>query len=249
LDITGEITVLESAYRRDADARAAGVVLLPGVGFDVVPTDCLAALLAAALPTATHLELGFAAGGGLSPGTFATSLRGMAAGNLRRVDGKLVGIPMGGPSREVPLPSGTRTLTAIPWGDLASAYRSTGIPNITVYTRVARSGAPARLAAGALRLPGVASLTRRLASPAGPDAARRARTRCEVWGEVRDAAGGSRTATLTGPNGYSLTADSALRAVLRVLAGGVPPGAHTPATALTPDFVRELDGVAVSPVS
>ncbi len=249
LDVTGEITVLERAYQRDSDARAAGVVLLPAVGFDVVPTDCLAAMLAAALPTATSLQLAFIAGGGLSPGTFATGLRGMAAGNLHRVDGKLRGIAMGGPVRSVPMPSGPRTVTAIPWGDLASAYRSTGIPNITTYTRIARSGAPARLAAGALRLGPVHALVRKVASPSGPDEARRARTRSEVWGEVRDESGASRSGTLTGPNGYSLTADSALRALAHVLAGEVSPGAHTPATALGADFVRELDGVEVSPIT
>jgi saccharopine dehydrogenase (NAD+, L-lysine-forming) len=249
LDVTGEITVLERAYRLDSDARRAGVVLLPAVGFDVVPTDCLAALLAAALPTAISLELAFVAGGGLSPGTFATSLRGLAAGNLRRVDGQLVGVPMGGPRRTVPLPSGPTQVTAIPWGDLASAWRSTGIPDITTYTRVSGAGAPARLASRAMRIGPVQALVRRLANPRGPDAARRAGSRSEVWGEVRAPDGETRSATLTAPNAYTLTADSALRAVLRVLDGSVPAGAHTPSAALGADFVRSLDGVSVSAVS
>ena len=249
LDITGEIAVLEAVYRQDAQARSAGVVLLPAVGFDVVPTDCLAAMLAAALPTATSLELAFVAGGGLSPGTFATSLRGLAGGNRRRIDGELRTVPMGGPTRTVPLPSGPRTVTAIPWGDLSSAYRSTGIPTITTYTRVAGSGAAARIVAQAVRFGPVRALVGKLSSPPGPDAARRAATRSEIWGEVRDAAGEHRAATLTTPNGYALTADSALRAVAHVLAGSVTPGAHTPSSALGADFLHELDNITLSPIT
>lgn len=66
LDITGEIDVFESIGLRDIDARKAGIVLLPGAGFDVVPTDCLAAILKNALPSATHLDLAFVVGEGLA---------------------------------------------------------------------------------------------------------------------------------------------------------------------------------------
>src|SRR5690606_5088937 len=67
LDITGEIAVFEAVMARDPEIRRAGVAAIPGVGFDVVPTDGLAALLGQALPGATHLELAFAGlGGGVS---------------------------------------------------------------------------------------------------------------------------------------------------------------------------------------
>jgi short subunit dehydrogenase-like uncharacterized protein len=52
LDITGEIDVFEALAARDAEATARGVMLLPGVGFDVVPSDCLAAHLKHRLPDA-----------------------------------------------------------------------------------------------------------------------------------------------------------------------------------------------------
>ena len=42
VDVTGEAAVLEAAAARDAEARRNGIVLLPGAGFDVVPSDCLA---------------------------------------------------------------------------------------------------------------------------------------------------------------------------------------------------------------
>ena len=59
LDITGEIEVFEWARALDEEARRAGVLLCPGAGFDVVPSDCLAAQIKRALPDATHLALGF----------------------------------------------------------------------------------------------------------------------------------------------------------------------------------------------
>ncbi|MCH2899060.1 hypothetical protein K3W01_15090, partial [Listeria monocytogenes] len=59
VDITGEIAVFEQAPAGDAEAREAGIVVCPGVGFDVIPTDCLAACLKEALPDAQRLALGF----------------------------------------------------------------------------------------------------------------------------------------------------------------------------------------------
>jgi saccharopine dehydrogenase (NAD+, L-lysine-forming) len=252
LDITGEVRVFEAVYARDDEARAAGIVLLPGAGFDVVPTDCLAAALHAALPTATSLELAFLAPGGASRGTTRSALRGLAEGNLRRVDGRLVPTPLGVPRRTVPFPSGEREVGAIRWGDLSSAYRSTGIGTITVYTRLPRPrGLAGRSTEAVLRTLARYGPTRALANRivtrgvAGPDEARRARSGSEIWGEVSDGTR-RRSATLTAPNGYSLTADALVRAVRPVAAGAVEPGAHTPSTALGAGFVRELDGVTVS---
>jgi short subunit dehydrogenase-like uncharacterized protein len=88
LDITGEIEVFVAAHRRHADAEAVGIVICPGVGFDVIPTDCMAAVLKEALPNATHLVLAFEARGPMSPGTartMALSLRlGQHGGRVRR---------------------------------------------------------------------------------------------------------------------------------------------------------------------
>lgn len=249
LDITGEVDVFEAVLALDGEARHAGIALLPGSGMDVVPTDCLAAQLAAALPDATRLELAFIAGGGLSPGTAKTSLEGFGKGGRARIDGKLVTVPIGWRRRVVPFPSGSREVTSLPWGDVSTAYRSTGIPNIVTYTRLPggrRSGLANALRPVA-RIPAVrrrmqAAAVRRIT---GPSAATRARTRTEFWGRVENPAGAAVELTATGPNGYDLTADAVLRIVDRVLAGAVPPGAHTPAQAHGPHFVAELDGLTV----
>lgn len=261
LDVTGEIAVFERIYARHEAAVRAGVVLLPGAGFDVVPTDCLAALLYDALPRASTLDLAFLAGGGLSPGTFKVSLRILAQGTVRRVDGKLRPTPLGVPRRIVPFPSGPREVGAFRNGDLASAYRSTGIPNITVYALVPHARGYLRRAAVAatrmvLRLPPTRRVVDRVAAwgVSGPSPQRRARSRCEIWAEVRDRAGASRSVALVGPNGYELTADAVLRSMRYLLAGTGPagvilPGAHTPSSAFGPGFVRELDGVEVGEVT
>lgn len=257
VDVAGEVTAFEQIYARHTAARAAGVVLLPGAGFDVVPTDCLAATLFDALPRATRLELAFLAGGGVSPGTFKVTLRILAQGNLRRVAGRLTAAPYGLPRRVVPFPSGPRELGAFRTADLASAYRSTGIPDITVYVlparRRSRVGAVGLAAAQtALRLNGARWLVERAVGwrMVGPSPHRRAHSRCEIWGEVRDRTGSARSLTLVGPNPYEMTADTLLRSVRHLLAGTGPagpvaPGAHTPSSAFGTRFVRELDGVEV----
>src|SRR6516225_3617265 len=80
LDITGEVDVFLAAQRRHADAQAARIVICPGVGFDVIPTDCMAAVLKEALPDATHLVLAFDARGPMSPGTARTMVRSLHLG-------------------------------------------------------------------------------------------------------------------------------------------------------------------------
>jgi short subunit dehydrogenase-like uncharacterized protein len=79
LDINGDISVFEFIRKYDAQAKAANVMLLPGSGFDVVPTDCVAYSLHQQMPDATHLEIAFlpSGGGGLSHGT-ATTMAGKA---------------------------------------------------------------------------------------------------------------------------------------------------------------------------
>lgn len=245
LDITGEIDVFEALARRDAEAKAAGVVLLPGAGFDVVPTDCLAAMLHEALPTATHLDLAFVVQGGASAGTARTAVEGSGGGGRARVAGEIRDVKLGHRRRTAHFRDRPREVGSIPWGDVSTAYRSTGIPNVTTFTTV--PGALGRLqplAAPLLRAAPVRRLADALAKRiGGPDDATRARTRCEVFGEAWDDAGNRVRAALTGPNAYDLTADSVVKAVQRL--DGTPAGTHTPSSAFGADYVRALDGVVV----
>src|SRR5437764_922050 len=141
LDITGEIDVFEELHGLGDRARAAGCVLLPGAGFDVVPTDCLAALLAAALPGAGRLDLAFMAGGGASPGTAKVVVQDMLFRGRARIDGVITEVPFGWQTIRARFPSGPRTVTSVPWGDVSTTYYSTGIGTITTYT-VVPAGVP-----------------------------------------------------------------------------------------------------------
>lgn len=250
LDITGEVDVFEAIYARDDEAGQAGVVLLPGAGFDVVPSDCLAAMLAAQLPGATELELAFTLGGGISAGTLKTAIEGAGAGGRARIDGRLEAVALAHRQRIAEFPSGPRRVSAIPWGDLSSAHRSTGIGTITTYTVVPGGDLVGRgqaLLAPLLKLPAVQragnSLVDKLVR--GPSADKQSQSRAELWGRVAHPDGRSVSGTLTTPAAYAFTADSVLRVVARLAAGDVAPGAHTPSSALGADFVRELDGVRV----
>ncbi|WP_377268838.1 saccharopine dehydrogenase family protein [Peterkaempfera sp. SMS 1(5)a] len=248
LDITGEIDVFEWIHARGAEAREAGVVLLPGAGFDVVPTDCLAALVAAEVPDADHLDLAFTVGGTLSPGTAKTALEGIALGGRARVGGRIVAVPAGWRTLRADFPSGPRTVGSLPWGDIATAYHSTGIPGITTYTVLPPGSRLQTLAAPLLRRPAVRRAAGRLVDRLvpGPGEERRARSRAEAWARATSPSGGSATATLSCPDPYDLTADSALHAVARVLAGDAEPGAHTPSSAFGARYVADLAGVTLT---
>jgi short subunit dehydrogenase-like uncharacterized protein len=223
-------------------------MLVPAVGFDVVPSDCLAKSLADKLPGATHLSLAFFDNTGVSPGTAKTFLQTLPRGGRVRLDGQLVHVPPAWKMREIPFRSGTRWAMTIPWGDLATAYYSTGIKNIETYlasssrriNRMRRWGWAAPL----LNV----GLVRKLAfryidcNIHGPSDAQLATGRASFWGQVSD--GGARrvTGTLETPSGYQLTRLTALACAERVLAGQVSPGFATPSQAFGKDLIRSIPG-------
>lgn len=244
LDITGEIAVFEAVMRRDADAKRRGVTLLPGVGFDVVPTDCLAAMLHEQLPDANELWLAFSSRGRVSRGTLRTMIEGAGWGGAIRRDGEIVRVPQLWDVREIPFPSGPRMATTIPWGDVSTAFYTTGIPNIRVYSAQSRGALKQmrrmRPFLPLLRFSPLRRLALRLADrPGGPSAEERATGRVELWGRVANAHGEERTKTMTVPEGYAFTILSALEAVRAVLAQPRA-GAFTPARLLGSRFVERI---------
>ena len=249
-DITGEAEVYEGLWALDDEAKRAGIMLLPGTGFDVVPSDCLAAHLKSRCPDATHLELAFRGlGGGVSHGTAKTMAKNIHRGGLIRRDGELVSVPAAWKTRMVDFGDGRPVhCMVIPWGDVVTAYRSTEIPNIMVYMMF--PAGPARmlqLARPLLPLLGtrpVQSLMKKRieAGPAGPDDETRAAARNELWGEVRNAAGHAVVARLSTPEGYTLTARMSLLIANKICNGEHEPGFQTPSTAYGKDVILELAG-------
>ncbi len=252
LDITGEIPVFANAHRQSDEASRRDVLLIPGVGFDVVPTDCLASRLVQMLPAATHLSLAFEAGGGPSPGTAKTAAEGMSRGGCIRRDGKLKQVPVAWKSRKVPFASGERTAVTIPWGDVYTAFVSTGVPNIEVYMAMS----PGRIAqlrrmrlfSPLLGLGIVRSFMKRRIEQnvSGPSAEKRASTQAQLWGEVISADGRRVSATMATPNGYDLTVTASLAIMKYVLENDVEGGYYTPSLLMGAEFAESLPGVSMS---
>jgi short subunit dehydrogenase-like uncharacterized protein len=251
LDITGEIDVFARCHRAHKQAQHAGIVVMPGTGFDVVPTDCLAAMLKQRLPDATHLVLAFEASGGPSPGTAKTSVEGLANGGRARIDGELREVPLAWKSREFVRQDGSRrSAMTIPWGDLYTAYVSTSIANIETYMAVpAKTISRLRWLRHLRWLLRVPALQRYLQNKAGqtpgPDLKRRENSACEVWGEAHNAAGKQVAASLKTPNGYDLTVSASLGIVEHLLTTTPAGGYYTPSMLMGADYVLGLPGVAL----
>ncbi|HYO76537.1 MAG TPA: saccharopine dehydrogenase NADP-binding domain-containing protein [Thermoanaerobaculia bacterium] len=248
LDITGEIAVFEAVFARDADAKARNVTLLPGVGFDVVPTDCLAAMLHAELPDANELWLAFFSRSGVSRGTMKTMIEGAGRGGAIRRDGKIVVVPQMYDVREIAFASGPRTAMTIPWGDVSTAFRTTGIPNIRVYSAQSRRALAQmrrmQMFLPLLRFAPLRKLAlRRADKVAGPSAETRETARVELWGHVANPRGEERTRTMSVSEGYKFTVLSSLEAVAGVLANPRA-GAFTPAGFFGAEFVTRIPGTA-----
>ena len=235
---------------QDQAAVARGLMLLPGVGFGVFPTDSLAVYLHGLLPDAAQLTLAFQTQGGVSQGTAQTVLYGLAHGGVARRGGQLQPVPAAWKRRAFDFGAGKVTALFNPWrADLLSAYVSTGIPDIDTFSVVPQPVATLmRLDAvwpGLVRSRWLQTLLgRQVASQArGPDAAQLAAGSTTVYGEVVNARGERRAARLHGPEAYAFSAQSAVLALKLVLAGGLRPGYRTPAQVFGPDALLALPGV------
>jgi len=252
LDITGEIDVFAHCHAQDARAKERNIVVLPGSGFDVVPTDCLAAQLKRELPEAQSLVLAFEAGGGPSPGTAKTSVEGLGGGGRARIDGKMTRVPLAWKTRTFERDGEQRFAMTIPWGDVYTAFVSTGIPNVEVYMGVppatAKNLRRLRLLGPLLGLSPVQALLKAQVAKRvrGPSEATRGKTGCVVWGEARDAEGREVKRRLRTPNGYEVTVTAALGIVERLLGGERPPGGYyTPSKLMGANYVLGLPGVTL----
>jgi short subunit dehydrogenase-like uncharacterized protein len=249
LDMTGEIPVFENTYAHDETAKQKGVALISGVGFDVIPTDCLAKYVADKVADADTLEIAMHAITNASPGTTKTQLEIVAGGGLARRNGILVPYPLGSGARRIRLTHGEQPVLAAPLADLSTAYRATGVPNITAYIV---PPAPQLFGLAAPLFPLLRSLVasawvRRLLGTLiektvkGPSAEHRKNARSNIWARAANARGDTAQAWLETIEAYQFTAVAGIGSVERVLEGNIR-GALTPAQAFGADFVLEIEG-------
>lgn len=248
LDITGEIPVYQALYDLDSAAKKASVMLLPGVGFDIVPTDCMAAELKYRMKDAATLRLGFLALGSLSGGTARSALLQMGSGLKVRREGQIRTLPHLSLKREVRMAGKNYTMYAIPWGDVFTSYISTGIPDVEVYSHLPAGQARAMgfmlPLLGFFEKSGLLKAASGLAGSLieGPGETVRESSVSHVWGRVENKKGKSLELEMLTLEGYKFTIESSLLAVKKTLSGKTKKGFTTPSLAFGRKFVLEVPG-------
>jgi len=250
LDIGGGTPELEAVAALDADAKSAGIMMMPGAGFDVVPSDCLLLYLKEKLPSATHLQLSICSvGGGVSRGTARSGVENIDRQGTIRRDGKMIQVPAAWKIREVDFGRGPVKVTSVGWGDVATAFHSTGVPNIEAFMyfpTAARKMMRASASLGWLLYNRPAkNLIKALIGllPSGPSAEQNAKGFSLLIGEAYDENGAHIRAKLRTPEAYFFTAQTSVTIVERVLAGDFKVGFQTASMAYGADFVLDFDGV------
>ena len=247
LDITGEIQVFEEMAARDEKAKEAGIMVMPGVGFDVVPTDCLGRHLKDRLPEAQELTLAFYGLGRISHGTQSTMTMNVGNGGAIRKDGMIENVPSAFETREIDFGEVTKTAVTIPWGDVSTSFYTTGIPNIKVFTvlpdKQLKMLKMSRYIGWLLATGPVQSILQSQIPEGGPSEEEREKGKTYLWGRAEDSNGNSVESRLQGPEGYKFTMLTALRIAERIAEGEFKPGFQTPAGCYGADLVMEIEGV------
>lgn len=250
VDISGEIEEFEELAALDEEAKRAGVMLLPGGGFDVVPSDCLSAYVAAKLPGATHLDLYIKnIGGGVSRGTAKSAAENMRRQGRIRREGKIISVPNVWEEKTIDFGRGKTRVVSVGWGDVSTAYYSTGIPNVTTYMSLPPAMVnfmkASRYLGGILYRRKTRDFLKWLIGktlPAGPARARNQSGFGLIIAEARNEKQTVR-AKLKTPEAYYLTALTSVEIMRRILAGDFKPGFQTPSQAYGADFILGFEGV------
>ena len=246
LDITGEIAVFEQMAKRDEAAKKAGIMIMPGVGFDVVPSDCLALHLKNKLPSATNLTLAFYGLGGISHGTRATMTLNAGNGGAIRRNGEIVKVPAAYKTREIDFGEFTKSAVTIPWGDVSTAFYSTAIPNIEVYTALPDAQIKllklSRYVGWLLKTNLVQTYLQKSIPEGGPNETERASGKTHLWGEATDEQGNRVETRLVCLEGYTTTVLTALEIAGKVAEGNYRAGFQTPAKCYGADLILEIGG-------
>lgn len=221
LDTTAEFATYALAEERSAAAAAAGVMLVPGVGWDVVPSDAIAVHTAGRVPHPTKLRVALKVTGGFSPGSVSSAagigdLLGLvrAGGHLARTNPSPATFDLG---------EGPEVFNPVPMGDLITAWHSLELDDIEVFMH----------ATGTMPAPGDEI-------PEGPTEAERLGGRYWALAEVTDEDGTVVRSVIETPTGYTYTQLSAVDAAHRVLDGQHTPGFQTPSTAFGPGFATSI---------
>ena len=251
IDITGEIDVFVYAQTKHADAKDAGIIICPGVGFDVIPTDCLSVILKDKLPDANELNICFFSENGRpSIGTAKTSIEGLSNGGRIRKDGKIEQVALAHAVKEIDYGQGPKMAMSIPWGDVATAYFSTGIPNIVVYIPRSQRGInkikKQRKWLFILKLKLVQNYLKNKMDKkiinGGDTDEQHAKSKMWVWAEVKNNEGRSESGYFQVANGYDVTGYGAMFFAKAIMKNKFDGGYYTPSLLLGANIIESLPG-------
>lgn len=245
VDITGEIPVFEQNFLFNKQAKDKGIAIISGVGFDVVPTDCLAKYVSEKISQPTSLDLGIVAMSNPSPGTLKTMFEHYDIGQLVRRNGKLIPLKEQG-IRKIQFSDTERTVRPVTWGDLSTAYRSTRIPNITTYFPLPKKF-PDLLKSLGVSVKDMSTDTEAKRkvynwieeNVHGPDKIKQKTLKTYIWASAHNEKGQQTQAWLETMESYRFTAVAGVKCVEKVFEIE-PKGAITPAMAFGADLVLEL---------
>ncbi|MCS4250566.1 trans-acting enoyl reductase family protein [Pseudomonas sp. BIGb0164] len=227
LDITAEINVYRLAERLGAESQ---VMLLPGVGWDVVPTDCLAMHVASRVQRPQSIKIALHVPGAMSRGSAMSVSEILGAGVMARLDGQLVATP-GAQPQYLDFGDGPVLCAPLSFGDLVTAWHSSAIPNIAMFVHITGEAFPE----GDLSL-----------LPDGPSQGQRDAHRARAVAEVTGIDGSVARSVIETINGYSYTPLAAVETARRVLDGERRPGFETPARLFGVGFAQTIAGTHIT---
>src|SRR5215211_5199059 len=250
VDISGEIPAFEALAAMDEQAKGAGIMLLPGAGFDVVPSDCLAAHLKQRLPAAKHFRLFLqGVGAGVSRGTAKSAIENMHRQGVIRRDAQLVKVPPAWNVRERDFGRGYTKVVSVGWGDVSTAYYSTGIPNIETYLALPQATINLlrfmRVIGPLMYNRPVKSILKWLVDIflKGPKIEGGKSTSVILVGEVIEPKGERAVSKLITSEAYTCTAHTTVEIMKRILKDDLKTGFQTPSLAYGSNFIMQFEGV------
>jgi short subunit dehydrogenase-like uncharacterized protein len=248
LDITGEIEVFQLGKLFNSEAQSSNIIICPGVGFDVIPTDCLAAALNEKLPNADELILGFeSTTKKMSPGTMSTSIESLGKGGKICKNGNVINVPLAFNSQQLDFGNGLKTMVTIPWGDVVTAGYSTGIKNISVFIPMSEEQINRlKLLSKFSWLLKTQFLQNFMKNKVkknikGPSFEEREKGKTFVWGQIHK---GHEIfeGKITTKNGYDVTVDGSLAIIQHINNNKINGGYYTPSQLCGFDLIEKLSG-------
>lgn len=230
LDIAAELDSYRLAEKLDGEAKAAGVMLLPGSGGSVAMLGCLAGHAAKRVAAPRSLSIALDVAGGFSRGSAVSASENVTTECLRRVDGTLIGRS---PEevRDFDFGYGPATCFPVTLPDLITIWRATHIPNIETFVHVTEGAFPE----GDLA-----------AMPEGPTLEQREANRYHAAVEVIGEDGTVVRSILDTVNGYTFTTMAAAEAARRVVNGEARPGFQTPADLFGDGFAETIADTTIA---